>query len=67
MNAKADLVSYLQGLPDDTPADELLYQTYFFQGVQAGLADIEAGRTIPQAEAKRRFEQWWQSRGHQPH
>lgn len=66
MSAKAELVSYLDSLPEETTPDELLYQTYFFQSVQAGLTDANAGRLIPQEEAKRRFEEWRKSRGLPP-
>lgn len=63
MSAKAELVSYLETLPDTSTREELLYQTYFFQSVQAGLDDLKAGRTIPHEEVKLRIEEWRKSRG----
>ena len=45
----------VEQLPDDATWEDLQYQIYFRQAVQAGLADSHAGRVVPLAEAKRQF------------
>ena len=38
-------------LPTDASWDDLMYEVYVRQAVDAGLADAEAGRTMTQEEA----------------
>jgi predicted transcriptional regulator len=38
-------------LPTDASWDDLMYEVYVRQAVEAGLADNEAGRTMTQEEA----------------
>jgi hypothetical protein len=42
-------------LPDDATWDDLLYQIYVRQSVEAGLEDIRAGRLVPVDEVRRRL------------
>ena len=42
-------------LPDDATWEDLQYQIYFRQAVEAGLKDSREGRTVPLDEAQRRF------------
>jgi predicted transcriptional regulator len=42
-------------LPDDATWDDLLYQVYVRQSIDAGLADCEAGRLVPVEEVRRRL------------
>lgn len=42
-------------LPDDATWEDLHYEIYFRQAVEAGLRDSCAGRTVPHDEARRRF------------
>ena len=42
-------------LPDDATWDDLLYQIYVHQSIEAGLADCRAGRVVPVAEVRRRL------------
>jgi len=47
----------LSKLPDDCSLEDVLYHLYVVQAIDRGLADAEAGRTIPHeqvAEAMRR-------------
>lgn len=39
-------------LPDNASWDDLMYELYAKQKIEAGLADIEAGRTVPHAQMK---------------
>ena len=42
-------------LPDDATWDDLLYEIYVRQSIEAGLADGRAGRVIPVAEVRKRL------------
>jgi predicted transcriptional regulator len=42
-------------LPDDATWEDLQYQIYFRQAVEAGLKDSQEGRIVPLEEARRRF------------
>lgn len=45
----------IEGLPDDATWEDLQYQIYFRQAVDAGLKDSQEGRVISLEEARRRF------------
>lgn len=42
-------------LPDDATWEDVLYQVYVRQSVEAGLADVRAGRLVPADEVRRRL------------
>ena len=42
-------------LPDDATWDDLMYEIYVRQAIEAGLEDSRAGRTVPVAEVRRRL------------
>ncbi len=42
-------------LPDDATWEDLLYQIYVRQSIEAGLADCRAGRLVPIEEVRRRL------------
>ncbi|MBA4064454.1 MAG: hypothetical protein C0501_12220 [Isosphaera sp.] len=42
-------------LPDDATWDDLLYQIYVRQSIEAGLRDCDAGRLVPVDEVRRRL------------
>lgn len=45
----------VEQLPDDATWDDVLYQVYVRQSVEAGLDDCRAGRLVPVAEVRRRL------------
>lgn len=45
----------VERLPDNATWEDLHYEIYFRQAVEAGLADSRAGRTVPHDEARKRF------------
>ena len=53
------LKQYLHALADELPetatTDEALYHLVFRREIEAGLADSEAGRTVPIEEVMRRY------------
>lgn len=42
-------------LPDDATTEEALYHLELRQDIEAGLADCEAGRTMPHEDVLRRY------------
>jgi len=45
----------VEALPDDSTWDDLMYQIYVRQTIEAGLADSEAGRVIEVEDVRKRF------------
>ena len=39
-------------LPDQATWDDIMYELYVKQKIEEGLADIEAGRTVPHEQVK---------------
>ena len=52
---KEEASRLVQQLPDDATWDDLLYEIYVRQTVEAGLKDCREGRTVPVAEVRRRL------------
>ena len=48
---KEDAHRLVDQLPSDASWDDLMYEVYVRQAVEAGLADAAAGRTMTQEEA----------------
>lgn len=45
----------VQDLPDEANWDDLMHKIYVRQAIEAGLRDIEAGRTVDVREIRERF------------
>jgi len=45
----------VEQLPDDATWDDLMYQIYVRQAVEAGLKDSDEGRTTPVEEVRKKF------------
>ena len=50
-NLKDEAHRLVDQLPPDASWDDLMYEVYVRQAVEAGLADADAGRTISHEEA----------------
>ena len=50
--AKEAARQILEHLPDQATWNDIMYELYVKQKMEEGLADIEAGRTIPHEELK---------------
>jgi len=48
-------------LPDDATWDDLMYEIFVRQAIEAGLADSRVGRTVPVAEVRERGGSTWPS------
>jgi predicted transcriptional regulator len=45
----------VENLPESATWDDLAYEVYVRQAIELGLADVEAGRTVPHDEAMARI------------
>ncbi len=45
----------VEQLPDDATWDDLMYEIYVRQAIEAGLKDCQEGRTVPVEEVRRQF------------
>ena len=45
----------IERLPDDVTWEDLQYEIYVRQAIEAGLKDSEEGRIVPLQEARRQF------------
>ena len=55
VNVKEEARRLLDRLPDDLTWDDLMHEIYVRKAIESGLADSEAGRTIPVEEVRARF------------
>ena len=53
-NIKPDARRLVDSLPDSASWDDLAYEVYVRQSIEAGLADAEAGRVVSHADALER-------------
>ena len=58
MTTKELLRKLLDRLPEDVTLEDVQYQIYVLQKIQAGEEDIAAGRTVPHDEVMRDLAQW---------
>ncbi len=54
-NVKEEARRLVERLPDDATWEDLQYEIYFRQAVEAGLKDSQEGRVVQLEEARRRF------------
>ncbi|MGC1393420.1 MAG: hypothetical protein WA828_03985 [Coleofasciculaceae cyanobacterium] len=54
VNIKAEARRLIDKLPDNFTWDDLMYEIYVRQAVEAGLADSKAGKTTPVQEVRSR-------------
>lgn len=46
----------LENLPDSATWEDLIYQIYVRQAIEAGIRDSDQGKTVDVKEVRRRFE-----------
>lgn len=51
-NLKQEAHRLVEQLPEDATWDDLMYQLYVRQAIEAGLADSDAGRTVDLHEVR---------------
>ena len=59
MKTKDTVRDLLNRLPDDVSLEDVLYHLYVLQAVDRGLADAEAGRTIPHEQVAEEMRRKW--------
>jgi predicted transcriptional regulator len=55
ITVKEEARRLIERLPENATWEDLQYEIYFRQAVEAGLKDSREGRTVPVDEARRRF------------
>lgn len=55
ISVKEEARRLVESLPDDATWEDIQYQIYFRQAVEAGLKDSQEGRIVPLNDARRRF------------
>lgn len=58
LNAKAEVEKLLEKLPEDASFDDIQYHIYVRQKLERGLAAVEEGRVVDDAEVERRLSRW---------
>ena len=54
-NIKSDARRIVDELPDNATWEDLMYEIYVRESIEAGLADVEAGRMVSQKDAVSRI------------
>ena len=54
-NIKQQALRIIENLPEDGTWEDLMYEIYVRQAIEAGLEDSEAGRTVDVKEVRARF------------
>jgi predicted transcriptional regulator len=55
INVKQEARRLVDNLPENATWDDLMYEIYVRQAIEAGLADSEAGRTLDVKEVRAKF------------
>jgi predicted transcriptional regulator len=60
--AKQVVRDVLDTLPDECSLEDISYQIYLRARVEEGLADLDAGRTVPHEQVMREAAEWLRHR-----
>ena len=55
MRIREEAMRLIERLPDDMTWEDLMYEIYVLQSIEAGLADSEAGRVKDVADVRSEF------------
>jgi predicted transcriptional regulator len=58
MSNKEIAIEAIRQLPDDATIEEIAEEIAVLVGIFRGLEDVEAGRTVPHDEVKKRLQTW---------
>jgi predicted transcriptional regulator len=64
---KAEVISMIQLLPDNSTLDEISYHLYVRSKVERGLKAIDEGRFVSETVAEKRIIEWSKSYGLNQH
>jgi predicted transcriptional regulator len=55
---KQQAIQLIQALPDGATMDDIMAELYFKMQVDAGLKELDEGKSIPHAEVEQRISKW---------
>ena len=58
MITRDDMADAVRSLPEDATIRDAIERLELIEAIEQGLADVAAGRTVSQEEAKRRLAKW---------
>ena len=58
MSNKEIVIETIRQLPEHMTIEEIAEEIALLAGIRRGLQDIEAGRTVPHDEVKKRLQTW---------
>jgi len=58
MTVKQQIVKLIEKLPDDTTVSDVIAELYFKQQVDAGLKELDNGKTVSHQDAKEQLAKW---------
>jgi len=59
--AKQEVEQLLNHLPDDSTLEDIQYHLFVMEKIKRGRADLAAGRSYTDVEARQRLSRWLQS------
>ena len=57
-NVKTEVITMIQGMPEETDITDIMAELYFKQKVDRGLKELDEGKGIPHKKVKGRLEKW---------
>ena len=54
-SVKSEAIKLVRGMPESTTWDDLMYRIYVRQKIEAGLADVRAGKNHSHASIRKEF------------
>ena len=55
---KKEVIKMIESLPDEVTIDDIMSELYFKLQVDAGLKDLDEGKSIPHEEVEKRMAKW---------
>lgn len=55
---KQQVIQLIQALPEGATLDDIMVELYFKMQVDAGLKELDEGKSIPHEEIEQRFSKW---------
>lgn len=56
--AKQEVIQMIQSLPEKVTVDDILAELYFKLQVDAGLKELDEGKSIPHEDVEKRLSKW---------
>ena len=60
-NPKTTALRIIESMSDDASLEDIMYELFFRQRIDLGLAELRQGLTVSQDDVKRSLAQWLQS------